>query len=160
MYFFFFKQKTAYELRISDWSSDVCSSDLGVIAWLAEVDEDRVFLSVVTLAEIRHGIERLPAGARRKRLDTWLRDELPLRFEGRVLSVDEAVADSWGKVVASRETTGRPIGVMDAFIAATAHVHALQLVTRNESDFRAAVKRPEEHTSELQSLMRISYAVF
>jgi hypothetical protein len=123
---------------VSEWVKP--QPNAGVIAWLAEVDEDRVFLSVVTLAEIRHGIERLPAVGRRKRLDTWLRDELPLRFEGRVLSVDEAVAYSWGKVVASREATGRPIGVMDAFIAATANVHALKLVTRNASDFRAAVK--------------------
>jgi hypothetical protein len=123
---------------VSEWVKP--QPNAGVIAWLAEVDEDRVFLSVVTLAEIRHGIERLPASARRKRLDTWLRDELPLRFEGRVLSVDEAVADGWGKVVASREATGRPIGVMDAFIAATANVHALKLVTRNEADFKSAVK--------------------
>jgi hypothetical protein len=123
---------------VSEWVKP--QPNAGVIAWLAEVDEDRVFLSVVTLAEIRHGIERLPASARRKRLDTWLRDELPLRFEGRVLSIDEAVADSWGKVVASREASGRPIGVMDAFIAATANVHALKLVTRNEADFKSAVK--------------------
>ena len=122
---------------VSEWVKP--QPNAGVIAWLAEVDEDRVFLSVVTLAEIRHGIERLAAGARRKRLDTWLRDELPLRFEGRVLSIDEAVADSWGKVVASREASGRPIGVMDAFIAATANVHALKLVTRNASDFKSAV---------------------
>jgi predicted nucleic acid-binding protein len=112
----------------------------GVIAWLAGVDEDRVFLSVITLAEIRHGIERLPKGTRRKRLDTWLRDELPLRFEGRILAIDETVADGWGEVVARREAAGLPIGIMDAFMAATANVHALQLVTRNERDFEAAVK--------------------
>ena len=67
----------------------------GVIAWLAEADEDRVFLSVVTLAELRHGIERMAAGSRRERLDVWLREELPLRFEKRVLSIDAAVADAW-----------------------------------------------------------------
>src|SRR3546814_9122433 len=119
---------------VSEWVKQ--QPNAGVIAWLAWVDEDRVFLSVVTLAEIRHGIERLPAGARRKRLDTWLRDELPLRFEGRVLSVDEAVADSWGKVVASRETTGRPIGVMDAFIAAPANVDRKR--TRLKSSHKCA----------------------
>ena len=53
----------------------------GVITWLAEADEDRVFLSVVTLAELRHGVERMAAGSRRARLDVWLREELPLRFE-------------------------------------------------------------------------------
>lgn len=123
---------------ISEWVKP--QPDPGVISWLAKVDEDRVFLSVVTLAEIRHGIERLPNGSRRKRLHVWLRDELPLRFEDRVLSVDEAVADSWGELVARREAAGRPIGIMDAFIAATANVHALKLVTRNGSDFKSAVK--------------------
>ena len=123
---------------VSEWVK--AHPDPGVISWLAEVDEDRVFLSVVTLAELRHGIERMRTGSRRRRLDEWLRDELPLRFEGRLLSVDDAVADAWGRVVAQREVSGRSISVMDAFIAATANVHALKLVTRNESDFEIAVK--------------------
>ena len=114
--------------------------DPGVVAWLADVDEDRAFISVVTLAELRHGIERMHDGSRRKRLDEWLRHELPLRFEGRVLSVNDAVADAWGKVVADREAVGRPIGVMDAFIAATAGVYEMTLVTRNASDFTSSVK--------------------
>lgn len=122
---------------ISEWVKQ--RPDPGVIAWVADVDEDRVFLSVVTLAELRYGIARLADGGRRRRLDAWLRDELPLRFEGRLLSVDEAIADRWGEVVARREAAGRPIGVMDAFIAATANVHALTLVTRNESYFEFAV---------------------
>jgi predicted nucleic acid-binding protein len=106
-----------------------------VVAWLAEIDEDRVFLSVITLAELRHGIERMPEGARRHRLDTWLRDELPLRFEGRVLAINGAVAEAWGKTMARGQAGGRPIGAMDAFVAATAEVHRLSLVTRNVSDF-------------------------
>jgi predicted nucleic acid-binding protein len=121
---------------ISEWVKR--RPDPGVIAWVADVDEDRVFLSVVTLAELRYGIARLADGGRRRRLDAWLRDELPLRFEGRLLSVDEAIADRWGEVVARREAAGRPIGVMDAFIAATANIHALKLVTRNKSDFESA----------------------
>jgi predicted nucleic acid-binding protein len=122
---------------VSEWAKH--RPDPGVIAWLADADEDRVFLSVMTLAELRHGIKRLPAGGRRRRLEAWLRDELPLRFEGRLLSINQAVADRWGEVVARREAAGRPIGVMDAFIAATANVHALSLVTRNASDFESAV---------------------
>ena len=108
--------------------------------WLAQVDEDRVFISVVTLAELRYGIERMPAGSRRKRLDEWLRDELPLRFEGRVLSIDPIVADGWGKVVARSEAAGRPIGAMDALIAATAEAHGMTLVTCNTSDFEVSLK--------------------
>lgn len=122
---------------VSEWVKP--RPDPRVVAWLAGVDEDRVFLSVVTLGELRHGIERLPPGRRRSRLDGWLRHDLPLRFEGRVLPVDVSVADAWGTIVARRERAGHPIGSMDALIAATADVHALTLVTRNASDFRSAV---------------------
>ncbi len=113
--------------------------DPGVVAWLAEADEDRVFISVITLAELRHGIERLENGSRRKRLDEWLRHELTLRFQDRILSVDESVADAWGRVVARCSAVGRPIEPMDAFIAAIAEVHGLTLVTRNVSDFESSV---------------------
>ena len=123
---------------VSEWVKP--RPDPGIVAWLAEVDEDRVFLSVVTLAELRHGIEPLAPGGRRRRLDEWLRGELPLRFEGRLLPVDQAVADRWGEVVARRAAAGPPIGVMDAFIAATATVHSLKLVTGNAADFRSAVE--------------------
>jgi predicted nucleic acid-binding protein len=68
---------------VSEWTRP--RPNAGVIKWLTECDEDSVFLSVVTIAELRHGIERLSAGRRRNRLDAWLREELVLRFEGRVL---------------------------------------------------------------------------
>lgn len=123
---------------VSEWARQRPNSS--VVAWLAEVDEDRVFLSVVTLAKLRHGIQRLADGNRRRRLDAWLREELTLRFEGRLLAIDQPVADLWGEVVAQREAAGRPIGVMDAFIAATANFHQLKLVTRNEADFQSTVK--------------------
>ncbi len=107
----------------------------GVVAWLSAVDEHRIFLSVVTLAELRHGVDRLAAGRRRRRLDEWLRTDVPQRFEGRVLTIDPPVADAWGAIVARCERAGRPIGAMDAWIAATATVHALTLVTRDSGDF-------------------------
>lgn len=107
----------------------------GVIRWMESVDEDRVFLSVISLAELRYGAERMAAGARRNRIEEWLRDELPLRFEGRVLPVDDQIAEAWGKTVARAETAGRPMGAMDAFLAATAERYRLTFVTRNVSDF-------------------------
>lgn len=107
----------------------------GVIGWLAAVDEEQVFLSVITLAEVRHGIERIAPGSRRDRLDHWLREDLPLRFTGRVLPIDAAVADAWGKLVALSLSRGKPLQAMSAFLAATARVHSLTLVTRNVSDF-------------------------
>ena len=120
---------------VSEWVKP--QPDPGVVAWLGQVDEDRVFLSVVTLAELRHGIERMATGGRRDRLDRWLRDELPARFEGRVLPVDGNVADTWGRAMARAQAAGRPLGAMDAFLAATAEVHGLTLVSRNAPDFQA-----------------------
>lgn len=118
---------------VSEWTKP--RPDSGVVAWLAEVDEDRVFISVVTLAELRHGIERMPSGARRNRLDVWLSEQVPARFEARVLAVDIETAHTWGRVTARGRSGGRPVGAMDAFIAATAERHQLTLVTRNVSDF-------------------------
>ena len=112
----------------------------GVVAWLAAVDEDDVFLSVITLTELRYGVERLAQGRRRKQLDRWLQQDLPLRFEGRILPIDALVADTCGKLVARTESLGRPIEARVAFIAATAQVHQLTLVTRNVSHFETTVK--------------------
>ncbi len=123
---------------VSEWTKP--RPNAGVIEWLEQVEEDEVFLSVVTFAELRHGIERLPAGSRRRRLDEWLRQDLPLRFDARIVGVDGAIADEWGRLVARREARGRPIHAMDALIAATAQVHDLTLVTRNTADFQASVK--------------------
>lgn len=118
---------------VSEWTKP--RPDVGIVTWLAEADEDRVFVSVVTLAELRHGIERMPVGARRDRLDLWLTEQLPARFEARVLPIDAGIADGWGRVMARRQAAGRPVGTMDAFIAATVEAHDLTLVTRNVSDF-------------------------
>jgi predicted nucleic acid-binding protein len=122
---------------VSEWVRP--HPDEGVMAWLAEVDEDQSFLSVVTLAELRRGIARLARGRRRTRLDEWLRHELLLRFEDRILPIDNRVAVIWGDIVSDREAKGRPISVMDAFIAATARTYGLTLVTRNTSDFAGSV---------------------
>jgi predicted nucleic acid-binding protein len=118
---------------ISEWTKP--RPNEGVIRWLADADEDRVLLSVVTLAELRYGVERLPVGARRRRLDGWLNGEILTRFEARILPVDAAIAHAWGAIVARRDAAGRPIGNIDAFIAATAKHHELALVTRDVTDF-------------------------
>ncbi len=123
---------------VSEWAKP--RPDDGVVAWMNEVDEDRVFISVISLAELRYGVERMPAGARRRRLDEWCKEELPLRFEGRVLLIDRVIAEAWGRILARCETAGRPISTMDGFIAATAETHRLVLVTRNVSDFESSVK--------------------
>jgi predicted nucleic acid-binding protein len=123
---------------VSEWVKP--RPNAGLTEWLSHVNEDAVFLSVVTFAELRFGVERLAPGSRRTRLDEWLRIELPVRFEQRILLVDGAVADEWGRMVARGAQRGRPIGAMDALVASTAQVHGLTLVTRNAKDFEGAVK--------------------
>lgn len=123
---------------VSEWVQP--APDAGVIAWLARVDEDDVFLSVVTLAELRYGMARLPPGARRTRLERWLAEELTVRFHRRILSVTDSVALAWGDIVAAREAAGRPIQAMDALIAATAQIHDLDVVSRNTRDFEGSVR--------------------
>lgn len=118
---------------ISEWVKP--EPDRNVVAWLAEADEDRVFVSVMSFAEIRRGIELMVAGRRRERLAQWLGQELPLRFEDRILAVDPEVAGIWGVVMARSESKGHAMGSMDAFVAATAEAHDLTLVTRNIRDF-------------------------
>jgi len=112
----------------------------GLLNWLAQVDEDRTFLSVITLMELRYGVERMAAGRKRKRLEEWLDHDLPVRFENRIFAVDASVADACGKLVARTESLGRPMETRDALIAATAEVHGMTVVTRDVSDFKPAVK--------------------
>ena len=109
--------------------------DARVIAWLAGADENRVFLSVATLAEISRGVDRLPAGKRRRQLEVWLANDLVMRFDGRILGVDAAIGLLWGRVVARAEQAGHQIEAIDALLAATAERHELTLVTRNIADF-------------------------
>ena len=103
--------------------------------WLADVDEDTVFLSVVALAEIRRGVELLPRGRRRDALAFWLENELGGRFAGRLIDIDARVADRWGVLSASAQKAGVSLGAMDAFLGATAVVNGLTLVTRDASVF-------------------------
>lgn len=111
--------------------------DPGVLAWLASANESALFLSVISLAELRHGVERLADGQRKNALDLWLTEQLPERFDDRLLGVDAETADHWGRIVARTQAAGRPIGAMDGFLAALAKQHKLTLVTRNISDFAA-----------------------
>ena len=118
---------------ISEWVKP--RPDPRVIAWLAEIDEDRTFLSAVSFAEIRRGIELLADGRRRDRLAVWLAEELPNRFEGRILPVDRRIAETWGILTVRGRQAGATLGSIDAFFAATAEARRLTLVTRNTKDF-------------------------
>jgi toxin FitB len=107
----------------------------GVADFLSRTPEDNLYLSVVTLAELRYGIERLGPSAKRAGLERWLDDDLLPRFEKRIFLVESLIATEWGRLKARGERRGRPVGDMDAWIAATATIHGLTVVTRNVNDF-------------------------
>lgn len=102
-----------------------------VVQWMRRTDDDLFFVSVLTLAEIRHGILRLQDVIRRTKLERW-RDDLMLRFRERTLLVDNSVADLWAELTA--RLSSKPIPVIDGLLAATALHHSLTLVTRNTRD--------------------------
>ncbi len=117
---------------ISEWIKP--RPDAGVVAWLAAAAEDDLYLSVLAFAEIRLGIELLPEGPKRRRIGAWLDADLAARFEGRIIDIDRAIAEVWAAIIARGRARGATPPVLDAFLAATAMVHEMALVTRNERD--------------------------
>ena len=104
----------------------------GVVAWFEERPATTLYVSVLTLGEIRKGIEALSKSKRKLKLLDWLETELPAFFSGRILPIDEEVADRWGRLLAA---AGRPLPAIDTLLAATALTHGLALVTHNVNDF-------------------------
>lgn len=101
---------------------------------VAHLSEDDTYLSAITLGELASGIARLDEGRRRRELTVWL-DGLEIGFADRVLAVDAEVARLWGELDATARRIGRPVGVQDGLIAATARRHGLHVMTRNVDDF-------------------------
>lgn len=103
--------------------------------WLNEADNDRLFFSVISLAEICKGIAKLPESRKRAQLQDWLDSVLRPWFAGRILPITEGVAERMGRWAGEGEAVGRVIKIADGLIAATAFEHELTLVTRNVRDF-------------------------
>jgi predicted nucleic acid-binding protein len=121
--------------------------DRRVMEWMDATNEALLYLSVLTLGEIRKGLAALPQGTRRTRLETWLEMDLKTRFHGRILPVDEAVADRWGVLTTETKRKGKHLPVIDGLLASTALHHNLTVVSRNAGDFasaRVAVLNPWE----------------
>jgi toxin FitB len=111
--------------------------DPHVVAWIEAAEEDLLYLSVLTLGEIRRGLAALSQGKRRSRLETWLEVELQARFSGR----------RWGLLAAAAKIKGKPLSAIDGLLAATAIHHNLTIVSRNVGDFtntQAPVVNPWE----------------
>ncbi|TPQ37420.1 VapC toxin family PIN domain ribonuclease [Bradyrhizobium guangdongense] len=109
--------------------------DAKVLGWLHAADEDRLFISVASIAELRRGVALMDSGRRREALADWLANDLPARFGERVLPIDYAVAERWGDLMAQSRRSGVALSVLDGFFAATALAHDLTLATRNVKDF-------------------------
>ena len=113
--------------------------DAGVVAWV-RANESQLYVSAVTIGELRWGVERLPAGKRKTQLRTWLLT-LGERMQGRILGFNASTAHVWGQLKAKWEAAGFSVASLDSQIAATAHRHQLILVTRNTADFaRTGIK--------------------
>jgi len=106
-----------------------------VMEWMESTDESLLYLSVLTLGEIRKGVAGLAQGKRRTHLETWLEVDLQARFSGRIVSIDSAIADRWGLLASEAKRRGQALSVIDGLLAATALHHNLTVVSRNARDF-------------------------
>ncbi len=107
-----------------------------VATWILDQREENLFLSAITIFEIRFGIETVSSPKRRAELEKWVDNDLYMRFDGRVLSIDEHVANTTGQIMARSQREGWNMKHMDAFIGASAMVFDMRLATLNRKDFR------------------------
>ena len=107
-----------------------------VLEWIEKQSEDNLYLSVITIGEIQKGISKLPESNKKTSLQTWLDNDLKIRFESRILPIDEKIAKEWGKIQGISEKAGNKLPVIDSMIAATGLFHKMTIVTRNIDDMQ------------------------
>ena len=132
----------SYLVDTNVWSETLKKSpDPKVITWMRE-NESSLYVSTVTIGELKYGIDRLADGKRKRAFQTWL-SILIVRMKGRVLSYNTSVATVWGQLQAKAEREGFRLPSLDSQIAATALKHSLVLATRNVRDFKHTGLRVE-----------------
>lgn len=109
--------------------------DYVVRDWLDRQTPSDLFLCAPVLAELRFGVERLPAGRRRTELDRLVSNAEQDLFANRLLPIDREAAHAFGRIVATRANMGRPIMPMDGMIAAIALANGMSIATRDTDDF-------------------------
>lgn len=109
--------------------------DENVVHWLSQLRQEDAFLSVITLQELRTGIELLPSGRKRRYLDSWLTTDIHRGYSGRILAVTEEIADTCGRIIARARKAGTTPDTNDVLLAATALVHEMSLATLNRKHF-------------------------
>ena len=106
-----------------------------LIEWLHETPSDRLYISVLTIGEIRKGVSKLPGSKKKAKLTEWL-NTLIEDYRDRIIPVDLAASEAWGEMQSKAEKEGHMLSTIDGLIASIARTHNLILVTRNESDFQ------------------------
>jgi predicted nucleic acid-binding protein len=109
-----------------------------VLAWITAQIEESLFISAITVGELRRGSLLLDHGKKRKALLRWIETGIKVEFAGHILPVDTTVMECWADLETSTVKTGRRLPVMDSLLAATALAHGLTLATHNIPDFEAA----------------------
>jgi len=110
--------------------------DKNVIKWISNVQEDSMFLSVFTFAELHKGVEKLPKSKKKNELHSWVNKDLLKRFEGRIIDFDMTIAQNWGTIIAEAEKKGMPLPLMDSLIAISGLTYNLVVVTQNIKDMK------------------------
>ena len=107
-----------------------------VVKWISNIEETRLFISVLTIGEIHKGIEKLPKSSKREKLHKWVNTDLKERFSKKTIDFDLRTAVTWGKIQARSELAGQTLPAIDGLIAATGITHDLIVVTRNTQDMK------------------------
>ena len=107
-----------------------------VIDFLSSIDENDTYLSVITIGEIKAGIENVKSLDKKEKLAKWLDEELLKRFENRIIDINVNVMITWAKISQNLKNIGKPLPIMDLLIASSCIYNEFVLVTRNEKDFK------------------------
>lgn len=110
--------------------------DEKVVNWLLSIDEQSLFLSVLTIGELQKGITKLTDPSKKQKLETWLNTDLQQRFAGRIININTEIIMLWGTILGRLELLGTKLPVVDSLLAATALCNDLILVTRNVKDIK------------------------
>ena len=100
------------------------------------INENDIYLSVITIGEIKSGIENVKSLDKKEKLSKWLEDELLKRFENRIINIDINAMMTWGKINQNLKSIGKPLPIMDSLIATSCICHEFILISRNEKDFQ------------------------